>query len=169
MLCMEIHLPCFLGSQTFTFKFKLNSDSGETVQIPSSTVTTVETAAAPVSPPPVTPVRLSRQEEFSQTQPDPDYTRYWEEDQRRRQLEATEAAGTVLKSDTKNECWESTDGSNENKSIAAMDEEEIVLDSQDERDYFLLYPGSPINLGKCRKRYNTSKSPSDLVKRLKRS
>ncbi|KAK0430361.1 hypothetical protein EV421DRAFT_1913025 [Armillaria borealis] len=49
------------------------------------------------------------------------------------------------------------------------DSEEIIPDLQGEEDYILPYPGSPINLGKCRINSNPAHSTSsDRLKQVKR-
>ncbi|SJL06046.1 uncharacterized protein ARMOST_20651 [Armillaria ostoyae] len=165
------------GDYSFTFRFKLAPESD--VAVSKHSTTSPSTNSASVLPAPITPVRPCRQEEFSPTQPDPDYTRYWEEDRRRRQREA---AGIISESDTENlahlaeplSATMSRNTAEDTTQAAAMNDDErdrdedIVPDSQDEENYILPYPGSPINLGKCWKTRDVSKSPSEQVKRAKR-
>ncbi|PBK86014.1 hypothetical protein ARMGADRAFT_1087039 [Armillaria gallica] len=94
-----------------------------------------------IAPPPVTmtPVQPSQQEELSPTQPDPDYSEYWEEDQQQQQQ--LKAASIVPESmydglkprDTQETLNDYTGG-------ISLDEdgEEIIPDSQGEEDYILV-------------------------------
>ncbi len=89
----------------------------------------------------MTPVQPSQQEELSPTQPDPDYSQYWEEDRRRRQQ--LKAAGIVPESAYDGlKPRDTQETLNDYAGGISLDEdgEEIIPDSQGEEDYILVRP-----------------------------